>query len=98
MYDQNEILQSIEQLYSEYSKMNNMAKLAYLRGRRNRLNQLASQFAIYLRGRVGITPTERQYAQNLLNMIHAVDEEGMKSQIELGNEWVKEFVKMVMGW
>ena len=31
-------------------------------------------------------------------MIHAVDEEGMKSQIELGNEWVKEFVKMVMGW
>ena len=77
--------------------MDKSAKLAYLKGQWNQLNSLAYQYGVFLRGKNGITPEERQYAVKLLDMINTVEEEGKKTRRELGSEWMKAFVKMVMG-
>lgn len=90
------LLQSISHLHSECSKMDKVARLGYLRGQWNRLNQMAYQYATYLRGRVGITPEEREYAQRLVEMINAVEAEGVKVENDLKNDALKELMKAVM--
>lgn len=90
------LFQSISNLHSEYSKMDKVARLGYLRGQWNRLNQMAYQYATYLRGRVGITPEEREYAQRLVEMIHEVEAEGVKVENDLKNDALKELIKAIM--
>ena len=92
----NNIFQDIENLYSQWSLMDKAARLGYLRGQWNRLNQLAYQYGMYLRGRVGITQAERQYAQNLMDMLNSVEAEGAKVTNDLKNEVLNEFTKVLI--
>lgn len=69
--------------------MDRVAKLVYLKGQWNRLNQMAWQYGAYLQGRVGITQEERQYAQQLIDMINLVKAEGVKAENDLRNEVLK---------
>ncbi len=95
MSQDSQLFQSIDQFHSEYSKMDKVAWLGYLRGQWNRLNQMAYQYATYLRGRVGITPEEREYAQRLVEMINAVGAEGVRVENDLKNDALKELMKAV---
>jgi len=91
----NNIFQDIESLYSQWSLRDNVARLGYLTGEWNRLNQLAYQYGMYLRNRVGITQAERQYAQNLMEMLNSVEAESAKAKNDLNNEVLKEFTKVL---
>ena len=93
----NNIFQDIENLYSQWSLMDKAARLGYLRGQWNRLNQLAYQYGMYLRGRVGITQAERQYAQILMEMLNSVEAEEAKVKSDLRNEVLKELKKVLIG-
>ena len=88
---------SIDRIHSACSMMDKTTKLAYLKGQWNQLNSLAYQYGTFISSKNGITPEERQYAVKLLDMINTVEEEGKKTRRELGSEWMKAFVKMVMG-
>ena len=92
----NNIFQDIENLYSQWSLMDKAARLGYLRGQWNRLNQLAYQYGMYLQGRVGITQAERQYAQNLMEMLNSVEAEGTSVTNDLKNEVLKELTKILI--
>ena len=93
----NNIFQDIENLYSQWSLMDKAARLGYLRGQWNRLNQLAYQYGMYLRGRVGITQAERQYAQILMDMLNSVEAEETNVKSDLRNEVLKELKKVLIG-
>jgi hypothetical protein len=57
---------------------------------------MANQMATYISCKGGrMTPAERVQAQNLLEMIDAVNEEGRKTSNELANEAVFELMKMM---
>lgn len=91
-----QILQAIEQLHSECSKMDKVARPVYLRGQWSRMNQMAWQYGAYLHGRMGITQAERQYAHQLIDMMRAVEAEGVKVENDLRNEVLKELAKVLM--
>lgn len=91
-----QILQAIEQLHSECAKMDKVARLVYLRGQWNRLNQMAWQYGAYLQGRIGITQAERQHAQQLIDMMREVEEEGVKVENDLRNDVLKELANVLM--
>lgn len=92
----NDILQEIERLHSECSKMDKASRIGYLLGERQRLNAIANQMATYISYKGGrMTPAERVQAQNLLEMIDAVNEEGRKTSNELVNEAVWGLMKMM---
>lgn len=91
-----QLLQSIDQLHSECSRMDKVARLAFLKGQWNRLNQMAWQYGAYLQGRVGITQEERQYAQQLIDMINEVKAEGVKAENDLRNEMLKGLANALM--
>ncbi len=76
--------------------MDKAARLSYLRGQWNRLNQLAYQYGMYLQGRVVITQAERQYAQNLMEMLNSVEAEGTNVTNDLKNEVLKELTKILI--
>lgn len=83
----NTILQEINRLHSECSKMDKASRIAFLLGYRKQLYSMADQMATYVAYKGGrMTPMERVQAQNLLEMIDAVNEEGRKTSNELVNE------------
>lgn len=83
----NDILQEINRLHDECSKMDKASRIGYLLGYRQQLYSMADQMATYVAYKGGrMTPTERVQAQNLLEMIDAVNEEGRKTSNELVNE------------
>lgn len=86
--------QTINQLYSQWSMMDKAAKLVWLKQQQNQLNALANQmsYSISLRGG-RMTDAEKQYAQKLLEMIDAVNEEGTKVSDEFRNDLLKELLK-----
>ena len=90
----NTILQEINRLHSESSKMDKASRIGYLLGYRKQLYSMADHMATYVAYKGGrMTPTERVRAQNLLEMIDAVNEEGRRTSNELANEvflgWIK---------
>lgn len=90
----NNILQEIERLHDECSKMDKVLRIGYLLGYRQQLFSMADQMATYIASKGGrMTPIERVQAQNLLEMIDAVNEEGRKTSNELVNEAVLELMK-----
>ena len=91
-----QILQAIDQLHAECSKMDKVAKLVYLKSQWNRLNQMAWQYGAYLQGRVGVSESERQYAQQLIDMINVVKAEGVKAEHDLRNEVLKGLANAIM--
>lgn len=83
----------IEKLHSQCSMMDKASKISYLRGQWQQLNNLANQMAWYIQGKGGrMTIEERQYAQHLLEMINAVEEEEVKTRRELAGEGLKEMI------
>ena len=68
----------------------------YLSGQWNMLNQLAWQYGAYLQGRMGITQAERQYAQQLIDMMREVEAEGVKVENDLRNDVLKELANVLM--
>lgn len=83
----NNILQEIDRLHDECSKMDKASRIGYLLGCRQQLYSMANQMATYIACKGGrMTPAERVQAQNLLEMINAVNEEGRKTCNELVNE------------
>ena len=83
----NDILQEIDRLHTECSKMDKVSRISYLLGWRKRLFSMADQMATYVACKGGrMTPNERALAQNLLEMIDAVNEEGRRTSNELVNE------------
>lgn len=91
-----QLFQSIDQIHSECSKMDKVARLAYLRGQWNRMNQMAWQYAAYLKGRVGITQEEKQYAQRLIDLIKEVEAEGMEAKNDLRNDLLRGLARVLM--
>jgi hypothetical protein len=88
----------IEKLHSQCSMMDKASKISYLRGQWQQLNNLANQMAWYVQGKGGrMTIEERQYAQHLLEMINAVEEEEMKTRRELAGEGLKEMIRKMRG-
>ena len=76
--------------------MDKVARLAFLKGQWNRLNQMAWQYGAYLQGRVSVTESERQYAQQLIDMINVVKAEGVKAENDLRNEVLKGLANALM--
>ena len=93
----NEILRSIDNLYSDCSQLDKVTKLAYLRGQWNRLNQLASQYSLYLQGRLRITQEERQSAHKLVEMIQCVETEGVTVENDIRNDFMNGLLKVLLG-
>ncbi len=90
----NNILQEIERLHNECSKMDKASRIGYLLGYRQQLFSMADRMATYIASKGGrMTPFERVQAQNLLEMIDAVNEEGRKTSNELVNEAVLGLMK-----
>ena len=90
----NQTIQTIDQLHSQWSMMDKATKLLWLKRQQNQLNALAGQlsYSISLRGG-RMTDVEKQYANKLLEMIDAVNEEGSKVSNEFRNDLLKEFLK-----
>ena len=92
----NNILQEIERLHNECSKMDKALRIGYLLGYRQQLFSMADRMATYIASKGGrMTPFERVQAQNLLEMIDAVNEEGRKTSNELVSEAVIGQMKMM---
>ena len=76
--------------------MDKVSRIGYLLGYRQQLYSMANQMATYVAYKGGrMTPTERVQAQNLLEMIDAVNEEGRKTSNKLMNEAVFGLMKMM---
>ena len=90
----NQTIQTIDQLHSQWSMMDKATKLLWLKQQQNQLNALAGQLSYRISLRGGrMTDVEKQYANKLLEMIDAVNEEGSKVSNEFRNDLLKEFFK-----
>lgn len=90
----NSIFVEIDRLHSQWSVMDKATRLSWLVGERMRLNGLANQLVQYVRATGGfMNESEMTYARELLDMIQAVEAEGVKTASELRNEAVKELLK-----
>lgn len=89
---------TIDQLHSEWSMMDKAAKLMWLKQQQNQLYSMADQMAKSIRLRGGrMTEAEKTEAKKLLEMIDAVNAEGIKTTNELRNNIMKELMKGIMG-
>ena len=73
-----EDLKIIDQMHATWSRMDNATKLGYLVGQKTQLNRLANQMAM--------TPEEKMQARQFLEMIDAVNQEGIKTERDILNE------------
>lgn len=94
MNNTDQTTQIIDQFYSQWSMMDKAAKLVWLKQQQNQLNALASQMSYNISLRGGrMTDAEKQYAHKLLEMIDAVNAEGLKMSNEFRIDLLKEFFK-----
>ena len=94
----NDILQEIDRLHTECSKMDKVSRISYLLGWRKRLFSMADQMATYVACKGSrMTPNERALAQNLLEMIDAVNEEGRRTSSKLvcwrSKQWGRRYIR-----
>jgi len=94
MQTTDQTIKTIDQLHSQWSMLNKAAKLIWLKQQKNQLNALASQMSYDIRLRGGrMTDVEKQYASKLLEMIDAVNAEGVKVSNEFRFDLLKEVLK-----
>ena len=86
-------LQTIDQLHSEWSMMDKTAKLLWLKQQQNQLYAMADQMAKSIR----MTEAEKTEAKKLLEMIDAVNAEGIKETNEIRNDILKKLAKGIIG-
>lgn len=94
MNSTDQTIQTIDQLHSQWSMMDKAARLVWLKQQQSQLNALANQMSYCISLRGGrMTDAEKQYANKLLEMIDAVNEEGTKVSNEFRNDLLKELLK-----
>lgn len=94
MQTTDQTIKTIDQLHSQWSMLNKAAKLIWLKQQKNQLNALASQMSYDIRLRGGrMTDVEKQYVSKLLEMIDAVNAEGVKVSNEFRFDLLKEVLK-----
>ena len=92
-----EDLKIIDQLHATWLQMDNATRLGYLVGQKMQLNRMADQVAVAVKNRGGnMSPEEKAQARQLLEMIDAVNQEGIRTERDILNEGVKEFLKTMI--
>jgi len=98
MPNPNQSLKTIDQLHSEWSMIDKTTKWVWLKQRQNELYALADQMATRIRLRGGkMTEAEKAEAKKLLEMIDAVNTEGIKTTNDIRRDILKELMKGIMG-
>lgn len=93
----NNIFQKIEILHSQWSLLDKFGKLGFLKSQWNSLNALANELALHSIHNRGLTPSEKNYAHQLLDMIGSVESQAAELNRDISNDIRKEITKAIIG-
>ena len=87
--------QEINQLHSHYSMLDKVSRSSDLRSEYQRLERMAYNFGMHIQSKGGdITLEERAQARHLLDMMNAVQSEGVEVSRDFSIEMQKELAKV----